>query len=71
MFGKKKGFKKIEFNPEEESPLIKCNTCNRDMVAGFKNKKTGEFREVMTVNSDEEIEKFAAACGVTQVTKKY
>ena len=71
IFRRKNKFGKVSYDAAAEIPIIKCNTCNRDMVAGFKDKKTGAFREVASVYSDEEIAAFAAACGVESVAKKY
>lgn len=62
---------KYLFNPEREYPAVHANTCNRDLVAGFKNKKTGEFREIEPLKDDSEIEGFARKCGVESVDKFY
>ncbi len=39
----------IPFDPETQKPVIRCSICNGEQIAGFKDKKTGKFTEVLLV----------------------
>jgi hypothetical protein len=41
------------------------------MVAGFKDRRTGRFREYRMLRSSQEIEEFRILCGVDEVLKEY
>lgn len=73
MFGRKKKevVKKLEYDPEIEKPIIRASICNGEKVAGFKNLRTGKFREQFFVSNDAEAEQFAKMCGVEKVDKEY
>ena len=52
LFGKKKeSVPIIEYNPETQRPVLKCSICNGEQVAGFKDKQTGHFTEVMLIKN--------------------
>ena len=70
MFGKKK-VKKLEYDPGEKYPVIRCSICNGEQVAGFRNRNTGRFREAYVIRSHEELEEFRKMCGVDQIPKEY
>ena len=53
MFGRKK--KKIEkksYDRENMKPILHASICTGETVAGFKNRRTGKFEEVMLVKSE-------------------
>ena len=64
LFKKNTHAEKYPFNPETEEPFIHANTCNRDMVAGFKEKNSGVFHEVMLIKDKKDIEEFKASYGI-------
>ena len=47
MFGKKKTT--IEYDKTTMTPVIHASICTGEQVAGFKNKETGKFEEVMLI----------------------
>jgi hypothetical protein len=57
MFGKKK-FVKREFDPTIYRPVLKCSICTGEQVAGFKDKNTGKFEEVMLIINDKDLKLF-------------
>lgn len=72
MFGKKKpALPEVEFNKETQRVVIKCSICNGEQVAGFKDKQTGHFTEVMLIKSEKDLEVFKKAYGVENVGKEY
>ena len=59
------------FDPEIYRPVLRCSICNGEQVAGFKNRKTGQFEEVMFIRTENDLELFKKRYGVDQVTKEY
>ena len=52
-FWKKKAAKpEYPYDPETERPVIRASICTGEQVAGFKNKTTGAFREIMLIRSE-------------------
>lgn len=52
-------------------PVIRCSICDGEQVAGFKDKRTGQFTEVMLIRNDKDLEEFKVRYGVEKVTKEY
>lgn len=72
MFGKKKPLTPpVPFDPGKQTPIIKCSICNGEQVAGFKDKVTGKFHEVMLIRSEADLKNFLQMYGFTQVEKEY
>ena len=63
--------KQLDYDKSEEKPIIRASICNGERVAGFKNIRTGKFREQFFIRDDAEIEMFARMCGVEKVDKEY
>ncbi len=60
-----------DYKPEREKPIIRASICNGEQVAGFKNKETGEFHEVMLIRNDRDLADFKQAYGLERVDKEY
>lgn len=71
MFGKKKKQPSHTFDPSRQKAVIKCSICTGEQVAGFKDRNTGKFDEVMLIRNDRDLEQFRQTYGVTEVTKEY
>ena len=72
LFSKKKvSTPEYKFDPENEKPVIRASICNGEQVAGFKNKKTGEFHEIMFIRNDEDLQIFKNLYGIEKVEKIY
>ena len=72
MFGKKKIIKpEIIYNKAEWMAVLKCSICNGEQVAGFKNRHTGEFREIMFIRNSEELDQFLEAYNLESFVKEY
>lgn len=63
--------RKEAYNPIEYTAVIKASICNGEQVAGFKNKKTGQFTEVMLIRGDKDLEEFKKRYGVEDIKKEY
>ena len=46
-------------------PAIRSSICTGEKVAGFKNKKTGSFTEIMLISSDRDLDAFKRTYGIT------
>lgn len=64
MFWKKKAIEKKSYDRENEYPVIRSSICTGEQVAGFKNKNTGQFREIMCIRSEEERRRFFDEYGI-------
>lgn len=62
---------KIPFDREHQIPIIQSSICTGEKIAGFKDKKTGHFTEVMVIRSDTEKERFMNIYGITEVHTEY
>ena len=72
LFGKKKVAKPIvEYDPEKQRAVLKCSTCNGEQVAGFKDKQTGHFTEVMLIKNGQDLDAFMEMYDLSAVTKEY
>ena len=59
MFGlKKKRIEKKSYDRENMKPILHASICTGETVAGFKNRRTGKFEEVMLVKSEADKELF-------------
>ena len=71
MFGKKKKVDVVPFDPETQKAVLHCSICNGEQVAGFKNKKTGEFSEVCFIRNGQDLEQFLKTYGLDHIEKEY
>ena len=51
MFGRKKK-ETFAYDKEQLQPMIRCSICTGEKTAGFREKKTGRFKEMMLIRSD-------------------
>lgn len=61
----------LEFNPSTHRAIIKCSICNGEQVAGFKDKQTGHFTEVMFIRDAADLLEFKRRYGLENVPKEY
>jgi len=59
------------FDPEKETPVIRCSICTGEKIAGFKNKSDGHFSEVMLIKTYSDEEKFKKLYGIKEIKKEY
>ena len=57
------------FDPAAEEPAIRCSICTGEQVAGFRNKHTGQFREVTLIRTPKDLEGFKKDFGVEDLKK--
>ena len=72
MFGKKKvSTPAIEYDSETMRPILKCSICNGEQVAGFKEKSSGKFIEVMLIKNGKDLDTFMEMYDLASVSKEY
>lgn len=64
MFGRKKKTEKKSFDREKLSPAMRSSICTGEKVAGFRNKETGKFEEVMMIRNEEDLAEFEETYGI-------
>lgn len=66
MFGrKKKRIEKKSYDRENMKPILHASICTGETVAGFKDKRTGKFEEIMLIRSEEDKELFKEIYDIT------
>ena len=66
MFGrKKKRIEKKSYDRENMKPILHASICTGETVAGFKNRQTGKFEEVMLIKSEADKELFKKIYDIT------
>lgn len=61
----------VPFDPETQYAVIRSSICTGEKVAGFRNKQTGRFREVMFLRSDRDMERFLEIYELDSVQTEY
>lgn len=70
MFGRKKKREPEEYDRENKVPVLHASICTGETVAGFRDKKSGKFEEVMLVRGDRDLQEFMDRYGLTEIPKK-
>ena len=66
MFGlKKKRIEKKSYDRENMKPILHASICTGETVAGFKDKRTGRFEEIMLIKSEADQELFKDIYDIT------
>ncbi len=60
-----------EYDPETQYPAIRASICTGEKVAGFRDKKSGSFTEVMLIRSQKDIETFKERYHVDDLPTEY
>ena len=67
---KKKSKDMPKFSTEESEPVLRCSICTSEQVAGFRDKKTGVFTDVMLIRSPADLESFRAQYGIQEEIRR-
>lgn len=67
FFGKKDapGSRSKSYDHQTQTPVLRCSICNGEKVAGFQDKQTGAFAEVMLIRTEEDLEAFRTQYGIS------
>ena len=63
--------KNIPFDPETQYAVIRSSICTGEKVAGFKDKETGHFTEVMVINNAQDEQFFREIYGLDEIKTEY
>ena len=55
----------------DKTPLIRCSICTGEKTGGYRDHKTGEFREIMRLSTEEDYEEFYRLVGTDRVETIY
>ena len=70
LFGKKKSGTKT-YDSNREYPVVRSSICTGEKVAGFKDKETGKFRDIMLIRNDRELEEFKKMYNIGEIKIEY
>ena len=65
LFHRKKE-KHLDYDRENYVPAIRKSICTAEMTAGFRNRATGKFEDVMLIRGDEDLQEFKRTYGITE-----
>ena len=55
---------KLFYDPEEQEPVIRCSICTGEQVAGFQDRDSGRFEEIMLIKSPQDLQAFRLKYGI-------
>ena len=61
----------VPYDPETQYPVIRASICTGERVAGFKDKATGHFTEVMLLRSATDEQQFKDAYHIETLKTEY
>lgn len=64
MFGKKKPQLRSSYDSTRQRPVIKSSICTGERVAGFVDKESGKFEDIMLICNEEDLERFCNVYGL-------
>ena len=62
---------KVDFDAAKQIAVVRASICNGERVAGFKDRETGHFTEVMLIRSDADLRSFMKTYGIEEVKTEY
>lgn len=73
MFGFKKKIEVEQYDKIRNQPVIRASICTGEQVAGFKDRETGKFHEVMLIRNEADKAYFMEKYGVQkeELVKEY
>ena len=58
------------YDREKLKPVLKCSICNGEQVAGFQDKKTYHFDDIMFITCEQDLQSFKDMYGITGEIEK-
>ena len=71
MFHRKR--KIIEYDKNTLKPVIRSSICTGEQVAGFQNRNTGKFEEIMLIRDNKDLDEFLTTydISVAEIKKEW
>lgn len=66
MFGKRREKKASAYDHTGKVPVIRASICTGERVAGFKDRETGKFDDLMLIRNDQDLQAFLKEYGVEE-----
>ena len=60
----------LKYDAETKEPVIRASICTGEQVAGFRDRKTGHFTEVMLIRNSSDLAEFKKRFGISEEIKK-
>ena len=70
LFFKKKQVTK-DYDRERLVPAVRSSICTGEKTAGFQDRKTGRFEEVMLIRGEADLQAFRQRYGITEPVEKF
>ncbi|MCR5650219.1 MAG: aspartate dehydrogenase [Lachnospiraceae bacterium] len=70
VFKKKRSFN-VQYDPDKQYPVIRASICNGERVAGFRDKESGRFSEVLYIATENDLKAFKDAYGIEDIKTEY
>ena len=64
MFGRRKKQESRSYDREQKEPVIRSSICTGEKVAGFKDKETGKFEDILLLKTEADLDKFCEMYGI-------
>ena len=61
----------VDYDPEKQEPVIRASVCSGEKAAGFKDRESGRFTEVMLIKSPEDEALFKEIYRLDEVKTEY
>lgn len=63
----------MEYDRQNQKPVIRSSICTGERVAGFKDVNTGKFSEVMLIRDNKDLDKFLTEydISVAEIVKEW
>ncbi|MCM1084611.1 MAG: aspartate dehydrogenase [Clostridium sp.] len=61
----------ITYDKENLRPVIRSSICTGERVAGFKDIRTGKFKDIMLIRNDRDLKNFMETYGISDIEKEY
>lgn len=71
LFQKKTAAAFPSYDPERQQAVLKCSICTGEQVAGFLDKQTGHFTDVMLIRNEKDLEFFKKYYHLSEISKMY
>ena len=71
IFHRKKAEAVCSYDREKEKPIIRASICTGERVAGFRDLKTGRFRDVVLIRDQRDLDGFMKTYGIDSIDTEY
>ena len=69
---KKKSEVITTYSPDRFIPVIRCSICTGEQTAGFRDKATGSFHDIMLIRDERDLQEFRKIYGIRdEIRKEY